>query len=1197
MAPPRPGRPRAGALCAALAAAAALTLAGGAPAAAQPANGHHRLVATRTAVPWQLTAGRYGQATDIAAGPDGALYVLDAVNGAVHVTDADGRPRAVWRVPDADVRRLRSIDFEAGGTLALLSTCQNCRPLSRVDRLTTAGAPVAALPLDERYVDIAAHPDGGLFLTRPGEAQLLAEFEPAVDRYTGAGAYVASLRDALMALPQRVDIGPDGVVHVLQTVPPPPRSGGGGGGGRPPGPGPSGGAAADDAGDAARLAPAGALQAPAEPEPVPGVLVFRADLTLDRLIPFDGGIDVGAGDGLAVISGYGRIVVEGEDVPLTPLAGAGWTGAPHLAVLGPDQVAAALDHCTWQGVLRVGAVGRRPNAPWRLAGALDEPALAGPVAPGRLAAGVEVRALQDLYDPLEPRSDGFTDTPAMAVPPAGPPATQSVQAWTVDGGLPFQLGHCAGSRQADWARDVAIGRDGPGDGAAPPVYLIDSLCIVQRPDAAFPGWRYCPRGLWGAGVNTALTAVGADAAHVAALDAAAAGVVVVDAAGAHTAHWTLGDGAPGGTSGAAIDLDVRDGIVAVALRGARLVERRTPDGRLLNRFKTFDTPEAVALGPDGSVYVLGLGGWASRFGADGTLLDSWALPGGATTARDLAVDAAGRVHVAFQQRRSGGRADSYLDGGIWVYAPDAAAPPEPRPATACRLAPDKQAAPARLPLGQAVTVTLTLTGACPAEPGPLQLALVVDRSRSMGWGYTMARAQDSLFALLAALDPATTEVALVAFAEVPAVLQPLTRDLPAVARAAGALQPAGDTRPGDALHATLDLLAAARRPGVAQAIVLVTDGVPYDQSTSALDRLVDDGVLLGALVFDNGQDAPDDSFVDELRARSPHVAVEPGAAASAQFIAAVASAAGPPRTAPLLLGSGALTDVLPANMRYVPGSAVPPADYDAAARTLTWAIPAVPAGGAPTFAFRVVPQEVGQHPTNVAAAAEVIDGVGAAGRLVFPVPQVTVFAPDRIYLPYAVRQACTRRAQPLDVVLVLDTSLSMAEPAGAAGGPTKLAAAVAAARAFLDHLADDDAAPDRAAIVGFDDGARTLSPLTADRAALRAALDGARTSPGTRLDRGLAEAATALSGARPAARTAVVLLTDGRQTGDTAPVTAAAAQVRSTGAALHIVGLGADVDAPLLRSLVSAPEAYHPAADAAGLLALYRALAGDLVCR
>ena len=1184
-------------------------------------SGHHRLIATRTAEPWHLTAGRYGNATDIAAAPDSTLYVLDAVNAAVHVV-AGGTPRTVWRVPDAADRSLLAIDFAPDGTLVVLSSCPNCRPLARIDRLAVDGAVRAQMSLDERYRDIAAHPDGRLFLTRPTEAYRLNELEPAVDIYTPDGGYVSSLRDPMMVLPQRVDIAPDGTVHVLHTIPPPPRSGGGGGGGRPLPPGPSGvfgegrpsnvvdaapettlGTAVDTAPDDA---PDGVAQAPTEP--VSGVIVFAPDLSRQRVIPFDGGIDVGAGDGLAVIAGYGRVHIEGEDTPLTRVVGPGWTGEPHVAVLGPDAVAAALDHCTWQGVLWIDTLRQRPEAPWRLAGALDEPALAGPVAPRRVAAGTDVAVLQDLFAPLADRTEGFTDVPSMAVPPAGARPIQSIQRWTAAGALTDQLGHCAGGRQADWARDVALGRDAAPPAAGPPVYLVDDVCIVQRPNDAFPGWRYCPRGLWGASVGTSLLAVGADANHVAALDAAAAGVVVVDPAGAHVAHWQLGgastadptaDPAVAGAVASAVDIDVRGGVVALALRGARLVERRTVAGALLGRFKSYDTPDALALGPDGSVYVLGHGGWVTRFSADGTVSDTWSLPGEGAVPTDLAVDDGGRVHVTWQRLAPNGRGDTHQGGGIWVYAPDADVPPVVRPNTACALSREKTAQPARVPLGGEVTITLTMAGNCPAARGPLQLAVVFDRSRSMGWGYTIARAQAAVWATLGALDPATTEVALVAFSDVPAVLSPLTRDLPSVARAVGTLQAAGDTRPGDALSATLDLLAAARRPDVPQALVLVTDGVPYDQSSAALARMAADGVTLTAFIFDNGEDAPDGTFVDELRSRSTQFAFEPSPDEAAALIGAVAEGASPPIVPPLLLSQATIVDRLPDDMRYVAGSAVPPATYDGAARTLTWRIADVIAGGRPVLTFRVVPQQVGVRPTNVDAVADVVDGVGAAGRIVFPVPEVTVFAPRAIYLPFAVREACTRRARPLDVVLAIDTSQSMTEPAGAGASVTKLAAAVAAARAFVDQLwlTGDAATTDRAAIVAFDDAARVIVPLTDDANALRVALAGAETDPGTRLDRGLDAALVALGAARPDARTAVVLLTDGRQNGELAPVVAAAERVRASGAQLHVVGLGADVDAPFLRTLVAAAEAYHAAAGAAELIALYESLSEGLVCR
>lgn len=112
--------------------------------------------------------------------------------------------------------------------------------------------------------------------------------------------------------------------------------------------------------------------------------------------------------------------------------------------------------------------------------------------------------------------------------------------------------------------------------------------------------------------------------------------------------------------------------------------------------------------------------------------------------------------MAWQHLSAGGRGSTHAGGGIWVYAPDPALPPEQRAAASCALFPDKYARPSVLPLGSAVTGTLTMAGSCPEVRGPLQLAIVSDRSRSMGWDYTMARAQSAVWTALGALDPATT---------------------------------------------------------------------------------------------------------------------------------------------------------------------------------------------------------------------------------------------------------------------------------------------------------------------------------------------------------------------------------------------------------------------------------------------------------
>ncbi|MFN8423816.1 MAG: hypothetical protein U0470_10715 [Anaerolineae bacterium] len=138
-------------------------------------------------------------------------------------------------------------------------------------------------------------------------------------------------------------------------------------------------------------------------------------------------------------------------------------------------------------------------------------------------------------------------------------------------------------------------------------------------------------------------------------------------------------------------------MIALALRGARIVERRALDGTVLNRFKTIDTPDAIALGPDGSVYVMGHGGWVTRFAADGVALDTWALPDDDRTPQDLAVDGAGRVYVAWQRPGALG-AHLHQGGGVWVRARRRHAA-ERRPAGGCRVVPDKRAAPGAIPLG------------------------------------------------------------------------------------------------------------------------------------------------------------------------------------------------------------------------------------------------------------------------------------------------------------------------------------------------------------------------------------------------------------------------------------------------------------------------------------------------------------------
>ena len=181
----------------------------------------------------------------------------------------------------------------------------------------------------------------------------------------------------------------------------------------------------------------------------------------------------------------------------------------------------------------------------------------------------------------------------------------------------------------------------------------------------------------------------------------------------------------------------------------------------------------------------------------------------------------------------------------------------------------------------------------------------------------------------------------------------------------------------------------------------------------------------------------------------------------------------------------------------------------------------------------------------------------------------------------------------MDLVLVLDASESMGTPDGPAG-ERRIDLAVAAA---ADLLKDGvSLTMDRVAVVTFNTDARIVAPLGSDAAALRSALGGINLAPGTRLDAGLRAAATALGDRRPEALAAVILISDGRQTEAQAETLAAAATLRAAGTVLYTLGLGADVDRPLLEAVAGAPERYLPAPRAADLAEALKAASERLLC-
>ncbi len=198
------------------------------------------------------------------------------------------------------------------------------------------------------------------------------------------------------------------------------------------------------------------------------------------------------------------------------------------------------------------------------------------------------------------------------------------------------------------------------------------------------------------------------------------------------------------------------------------------------------------------------------------------------------------------------------------------------------------------------------------------------------------------------------------------------------------------------------------------------------------------------------------------------------------------------------------------------------------------------------------------------------------------------------YLPLAVRFVCKPADVHVDVALLIDASSSMRDPSG---GTTKIDAAKAAARAFIDVL---DLGDDRAAVVAFNQSAAIEAQLSADRAVLRAAIDRIGTGVGTRIDVALVAVGDAFGdGApRPDTNRVVVLLTDGRtDAGTDADALLGAEALKRAGIYIYTIGLGDDVDAAFLQAVATNPSTYLQAPTAAQLADIYtHRIASTLPC-
>ena len=154
------------------------------------------------------------------------------------------------------------------------------------------------------------------------------------------------------------------------------------------------------------------------------------------------------------------------------------------------------------------------------------------------------------------------------------------------------------------------------------------------------------------------------------------------------------------------------------------------------------------------------------------------------------------------------------------------------------------------------------------------------------------------------------------------------------------------------------------------------------------------------------------------------------------------------------------------------------------------------------------------------------------------------------------------------VILVIDTSDSMDQTDVT---PTRLAAAKTAAAAFLQALPADF----RVGLVTFSGTPDLAVAPTLERGRVSAALAGATTARGTVIGDGLAAALDAMEadwGANGKGPAALVLLSDGLDTGSAVSPTSAAGRAQSLGVPVFTVALGLETsstgaDSSLLRQI------------------------------
>ena len=430
-----------------------------------------------------------------------------------------------------------------------------------------------------------------------------------------------------------------------------------------------------------------------------------------------------------------------------------------------------------------------------------------------------------------------------------------------------------------------------------------------------------------------------------------------------------------------------DGMLVVADAATRQVIHLATNGAPVGMPFTLAEqagPLRVAVGPDGSIFVLTTDSQVQKYAPDGTLLASWGAagsqPGQFLYPRDIAVGADGRVYVADTDNR---RLQVFRSLVAGEATPTPMPTPNPNPP--CLALPDKVISPSTIVLGETARVSLGVRSSCAVQTQPADIVVVMDTSLSMAEDDKSVLAKEAAQNFVEVLNLGQDQVGLAEFndPENTRIVQPLGRDRYRVQRSLAELGLIGGTDLAAAIRVSQTELTGPRHhPGNAAVMILLTDGQsPRAPALAAAEVAKAAGTQIFAIGI--GRDV-NQNLLEAIASPGLYFYTRTGEdlVDIYQEIARVVQATD--------IQDVVITDTLRSDVQ-VYGYSDPSPSING--KTLTWRVDTLPLQGI-TVTYQIRPGVAGEYPPSVGpAAGSFVTQDGTPEAFPFPNPVLRVLQP------------------------------------------------------------------------------------------------------------------------------------------------------------------------------------------------------------